>query len=121
MKQRKDFDAVKSRVYNCIGTGAENAVSRYELTALTGYHDRLVRAAIESLRKKHSIIEHHNGSGYYKPSRTAQGAVEAAEWIRRQNNRARAIKASTKGSERFIKSMQNMIPGQMEMFGGGNG
>lgn len=97
MKQRKDFDTVKSRVYNCIGTGSENAVSRYELTVLTGYHDRLVRAAIESLRKKHSIIEHHNGSGYYKPSRTAQGAVEAAEWIRRQNKQGKSHKSLYKG------------------------
>lgn len=39
MKQRKDFDTVKSRVYNCIGTGSENAVSRYELTVLTGIMD----------------------------------------------------------------------------------
>lgn len=53
-------------VLSVIGTGAENAVNRFELVERTGLDDRKVRKEIARLRKDGvNIINNQDGRGYY--------------------------------------------------------
>lgn len=114
---KNDFEIVKAAVYNSIGVGRANATTREELTARTGYKDRLVREAIEDLRHDRVILS--IGRGYYIPETTPQGRQEAAIWVRMQNSRMMSIKAATMAAQRFAGMGNKQIAGQMEMFGGG--
>ena len=49
MRKRKDYRVIQCVVYNALRVGRENALSREELSRITGYRDRLVREAIEAL------------------------------------------------------------------------
>ena len=111
MKQKNEFDLVQSAVYNALGVGKENAVSREELARRTGFSDRLNRKAIEELRHDRVILSIE--SGYYIPYANEQGRQETAIWLAMQRSRMKSIKGATKGAERFIHD----VPGQMEMAG----
>lgn len=114
-------EEIQALVYNSLGVGKENAISRAELSRITHVGDRQVRAAIESLRHNNAILSLDNGRGYYIPHRTHQGRQEAAKWISQQNHRVNSIKAAQKGAKAFVneeKSKKNDgIPGQISMFG----
>lgn len=111
----KDFEKIKSDVYNALKIGKQNAISRIELSSITGYRDRRIREAIESLRHTMVILNLDQGDGYYIPESNAQGRHEAALWIYKQNTRMRSMKAATKGAERFVSAIRKSIPGQLRM------
>ena len=111
MKQKNEFELVQSAVYNALGVGKENAVSREELARRTGFSDRINRRAIEVLRHDHVILS--IDSGYYIPRSNEQGRQETAIWLAMQKSRMKSIKGATQGAERFICD----VPGQMEMAG----
>ena len=111
MKQEKEFDYVQSAVYNALGVGKENAVSREELARRTGYSDRINRRAIEELRHDHVILSIE--SGYYIPHTNEQGRQETAVWLAMQRSRMKSIKDATRGAEVFVSE----VPGQLEMAG----
>lgn len=116
----KDFDVIQCAVYNALGVGKQNAVSRAELSRITGYRDRRIREAIEAMRYSKVIINLDNGDGYYIPDPTPQGRREAAAWLARQDRRMRSMKAATRGARRFVTGIRSKeIPGQMNMFGMG--
>lgn len=120
MRQRKDYKVIQCVVYNALCVGRQNAINRKELTAITGYRDRLVREAIEALRHNHVIINLGKGEGYYIPDSTPQGRKEAAIWLTRQDRRIQSIRAATRGARRFVVGRKNKgIPGQISMFGAG--
>lgn len=111
----KDFEKIKSDVYNALKIGKQNAVSRMELGNVTGFRDRMIREAIESLRHTKAILNLDQGDGYYIPESNTQGRHEAALWIRKQNTRMRSMKAATRGAERFIGTIGKAVPGQIRM------
>ncbi len=111
----RDFEKIKSDVYHALRVGKRNAISRAELIATTGYKDRRIREAIESLRHTKAILNLDQGDGYYIPESNTQGRHEAALWIRKQNTRMRSMKAATRGAERFIGTIGKAVPGQIRM------
>lgn len=113
----------KEIVYNTLGVGKENAMSRSQLVEATGFNDRYVRKAIELLRYDYPILTLRNGNGYYIPVNNAQGRQETYKWIQMQNHRAGSIKTALNGAKKFLnikKYKQKEIPGQISMFGAGN-
>ena len=56
MRYIKNLGIIQSAVYNALGVGRENAISRAELSRITGYRDRRIREAIEALRYDKVIL-----------------------------------------------------------------
>lgn len=81
MKEKVDMNLAMLIVYNTLGIGKENAVSRRQIVESTGYPDRLIRECIERLREEDPILSATDGSGYYIATEDAQGATEAVEWV----------------------------------------
>lgn len=88
MKEKVDMNLAMLIVYNTLGIGKENAVSRRQIVESTGYPDRLIRECIERLREEEPILSATDGSGYYIATEDAQGVTEAVEWVTGQNRRA---------------------------------
>lgn len=118
MRKRKDYRVIQCVVYNALRVGRENALSREELSRITGYRDRLVREAIEALRHDKVIISLGIRGGYYIPDSTPQGRREAAAWLARQDRRMQSIRAATRGARRFVVGRKSKdVPRQLSMFG----
>lgn len=109
--KRVDMSVVRSDVYNCLGIGKDNAVSREEIRHRTGYNDRTIREGIEQLRKKHAILSLTDGKGYYIATEDTEGVKAAAEWVVGQNRRAKSIRASCRGAQKLISRIQQMEMG----------
>lgn len=60
-------EASRAAVYNCIGSGRQAGMTRYDISEKTGLSDRIVRAAIHDLRAEGHIIITDGASGYYFP------------------------------------------------------
>ena len=91
-----------------IPIGKENAVTRAQLCAITGLHDRAVRKLIEIARIEGAIIiNEQDGAGYY--------ISENPKDIRRQmvtnRNRAMSILRQQKYLRRRLEEIENR--GQM--------
>lgn len=95
-------DVIKYAIYNAIGVGKKNAVSRKELCQRVGCSDRVARKAIEELRHDRVIITDDDNKGYYIPTSDSTGKARAAYWIRRQENRIKSIKEALDGARRFV-------------------
>lgn len=114
-----EFTTFTYSVYNALGVGYKNAMTRKELCEKLRCSDRLLRRAIEVLRRKHPILTRYDGSGYYLASTDAEGVQDTLFWLRRQNRRLRSIKESELGAIRFAGNRKKFqVPGQMDMFGG---
>ena len=86
------YDTFIYSVYNALGVGPKNAVTRRELCARLRCGDRLLRQAIEDLRHDRVILTDDNGTGYYIPTYNKEGRAQAARWIARQKKRVKSIK-----------------------------
>ena len=121
MRASKNLETDKYAVYNALGVGKEQAVSRRELSSRTGIRDRGVREAIEALRSDMAVLNLERGKGYYIPEPTAQGKREAAQWLARQERRVRSLKAAQRGARRFLAGCKSrQVPGQLNNFGMGD-
>ena len=63
--RKVDMAVVEADVWNCLHIGKEKAVSRSYIVSCTGYEDRIVREAIERLRREKAILSRTDGKGYY--------------------------------------------------------
>ena len=111
MKEKVDMNLAMLIVYNTLGIGKENAVSRRQIVESTGYPDRLIRECIERLREEEPILSATDGSGYYIATEDAQGVTEAVEWVTGQNRRAKSIRKSCSGAQKLISRVQQMEMG----------
>ena len=58
--------SMKEQVLACLGTGMEDAMTRYQLSRRTGICDRRVRRLIEALRNEGCLIcNTQDGKGYF--------------------------------------------------------
>lgn len=102
-------------------------MNRDELVSKIGESDRDIRTAIEILRHDKVILALPTGKGYYIPRDDAQGRQETEKWLVSQNNRTKSIKAAERGAQLFVKQNKDtkrkdiVFPGQLSMFGTGNG
>ena len=76
--------------------GAENAVSRRDLMALTGYKDRELRLLIEAERRQGIPILSDCVGGYFLPASEA----ERQQCVRSLRRRAKEIEATAAAIER---------------------
>lgn len=108
MKEKVDMHLAMLIVYNTLGEGKKNAISRKQIAESTGYSDRLVRECIERLREEDPILSAIDGSGYYIATEDDEGAEEALKWAAGQNRRAESIKASCRGAQKLVARVQQM-------------
>lgn len=76
--------------------GAENAISRRDLMALTGYKDRELRLLIEAERRQGIPILSDNINGYFLPASEA----ERQQCVRSLRRRAKEIEATATAIEK---------------------
>lgn len=109
----REYEEIKYSVYNALGVGEKNAVSRRKLCKSVGCNDRVVRKAIEDLRRDRVIITDDNGTGYYIPTSDNAGRARASYRVARQEKRIRSIRRSMKGAKQFLSGE---MPGQIDLF-----
>ncbi len=78
--------------------GVENAVSRRDLMALTGYSDRSLRLLIETERRQGIPILSDNQHGYFLPEN--QGEIDCC--VRSLRSRAAEIEATATAIEKAV-------------------
>jgi biotin operon repressor len=68
-EEEEDLPRMSDRneiVLDAIPFGRDRAISREDLAAKTGLPDRVVRKAIEEIRRSHIILNDQDGKGYYR-------------------------------------------------------
>jgi len=91
-------------IIDYIQTGKANAISRQQLSDLTGLSDREVRRLIEAARQHHAICNLQDGKGYFM----ASNIQEALAFVNIQNSRGRAVFDATAGAREFIRHYDNI-------------
>ena len=84
------------RIADLLHPGAENAISRRDLMALTGYKDRELRLLIEAERRQGIPILSDCVGGYFLPASEA----ERQQCVRSLRRRAKEIEATAAAIER---------------------
>lgn len=83
-----------------IPTGTQNAITRTELTELTGLTDRAARLAIKRLRQSGNVIcSSPHGKGYFKPADRA----ETAAYIKTMRSYAIEFFKDIKAAKQLLK------------------
>lgn len=99
-----DETEAKYFILNYIPYGRERAVTRRELMAMTGMHDRTVRDYIKQARQSGiSILNMQNGEGYYRP--LEEDADDVLHHYRQEGSRANDILAAREGDLRWLKAV----------------
>ena len=100
-KQYNTGQDTKTSIYDLLPVGAENAVSRRELSALTGIEDRQLRRQIAKERRAGALIlssSEING-GYYK----AASREELRRYVRSMQSRCKEILAVIHAAEEALQ------------------
>lgn len=92
----------KASIYDLLPIGAENAVSRRELSALTGIEDRQLRRQIAKERRAGVLIlsSSESNGGYYR----AASREELQRYVRSMQSRCREILAVTRAAQEAIEA-----------------
>lgn len=97
---REDFD-----ILDYIPTGRKNAVTRLNLTRVTGLSDRQVRRAIHYARRDIPILNMQNGKGYFIPDMNDTidaGLLKA--YVLQEESRLKQIGWSLKSARHTLKN-----------------
>lgn len=92
-------------IYDLLPVGAENAVSRRQLSAITGIPDRQLRRKIAAERIAGSLILSSTaevGGGYYRPSNTQ----ELRRWVAMMQSHIAAILAVIRAAKEAIAAAE---------------
>ena len=91
------------RVFNSIPKGKSKAISREQLSFLTGYSDRRNRAIIASLRREGRLIcSDSKNKGYWR----ADSVTEAERYINEMIHRAMSILGTVSKARRELKLLK---------------
>lgn len=96
----------KASIYDLLPVGAENAVSRRELSSLTGIEDRQLRRQIAKERRAGALIlssSEING-GYYR----AASREELQRYVRSMQSRCREILAVIRAAQEAIEAKREI-------------
>ncbi len=98
--------AQKTSIYDLLPIGAENAVSRRELSALTGIEDRQLRRQIAEERRAGVLIlsSSESNGGYYR----AASREELQRYVRSMQSRSREILTVIRTAEEAIATGQEI-------------
>lgn len=89
------------RVFDLLPVGAEYAISRRALVALTGLSDRQLRYKISQEERKAGALilsTTEGGGGYYR----AASADELRRYVRSMRSRSRETLAAVRAAEKFL-------------------
>lgn len=101
-----------SPVLGHIPAGRENAISRAELSRVTGLPDRAVRLEIKRLvRAGIPILSSSTARGYWY----SEDIQEIEAFIREDDARNRTSRKTTAKLRRYVKEARRQIEGQMEL------
>lgn len=91
----------KTSIFDLLPTGAENAVSRRELSALTGIEDRQLRRRIAEERRAGVLIlsSTESNGGYYR----AANREELTRYVRSMRSRSKEILAVIHAAEEALQ------------------
>jgi len=80
-------------IIDYIPEGYANAISRKNLSAVTGLNDRIVRRLIEEARRDTIIIANDDGSGYWRfPDNPTEHEKRCLrKFVKQQESRAKSI------------------------------
>ncbi len=104
-KQYNTGHEKKTSIYDLLPIGAENAVSRRQLSAMTGIPDRQLRRKIAAERIAGSLILSSTaevGGGYYRPGNTQ----ELRRWVAMMQSRIAAILAVIRAAQEAIAAAE---------------
>ena len=92
-------------IVDYIPEGLERAISRKELSRLTGLTDRNVRNLIEAARRETIIISNTDGSGYwlFPENPTNQEKEMLYKFVKQQESRAKSIFYALRPARLFMK------------------
>ena len=93
----------KTSIYDLLPVGAENAVSRRELSALTGIEDRQLRRQIAEERRSGLLILSSTaevGGGYFR----AANVAELRRWVAMMQSHISAVLAVTRAAQKAIET-----------------
>ena len=91
------------RVFDLLPVGAEHAISRRELAALTSLSDRQLRCRIAQERKAGALIlsTTEGGGGYYR----AASADELRRYVRSMRSRSTETLAVIRAAEQAVQQI----------------
>lgn len=93
-------------ILDLIPVGAENAVSRRDLCAITGLEDRALRQLVHRERKAgHQILTNMESGGYYRPKHSQ----DTVRFIRSMRRRATETLAVADAVERALMDETGQI------------
>lgn len=100
-KQYNTGHEKKASIYDLLPVGAENAISRRELSALTGIEDRQLRRQIAQERRAGALIlsSSESNGGYYR----AASRAELQRYVRSMQSRSREILAVIRAAEEALQ------------------
>lgn len=105
-KQYNTGHEKKTSIYDLLPVGAENAVSRRELSTLTGIENRQLRRQIAKERRAGALIlssSEING-GYYR----AASREELQRYVRSMQSRCREILAAIRAAQEALETEQEI-------------
>ena len=105
-KQKPSFTRAESRVLSFLAVGEENAISRSDLSKLTGYCDRYNRDNISSLRRKGIEImtnTRSNGGRYWISS----GRDDIESFVEHMESRGKHCLGVIKQIRKELKTANN--------------
>ena len=101
-----------SPVLGHIPAGRENAISREELSRVTGLPDRTVRREVKRLvRAGIPILSSSTARGYWY----SEDLQEIEAFIREDDARNRTSRKTTARLRRYVKGARRQIEGQMKL------
>lgn len=105
-QQYSTAKAEKASIYDLLPIGAENAVSRRELSALTGIEDRQLRRQIAKERRAGVLIlsSSESNGGYYR----AASREELQRYVRSMQSRSKEILTVIRTAEEAIATGQEI-------------
>lgn len=95
----------KTSIFDLLPVGSENAVSRRQLSAMTGIPDRSLRRKIAAERIAGSLILSSTaevGGGYYRPGNTQ----ELRRWVAMMQSHIAAILAVIRAAQEAIAASE---------------
>lgn len=91
---------LQERILSLLFTGQDNAVPLDYLIKATGAENRVIRKAIEQLRRSGTVII-SDDKGYYFPA----GLSELNHYIRKENARAISIQTTLKSARELERAL----------------
>jgi len=103
-KQYNTGQGKKTSIYDLLPVGAENAVSRRELSALTGIEDRQLRRQIAQERRAGVLIlsSTESNGGYYR----AASREELQRYVRSMQSRSKEILTVIRTAEEALQNYE---------------